>query len=95
MEREHKNMEDIRNELRVQTVKWKIEKRVMERIGHVMRMDDTRTTKAATLGWLEGLEHIDKCPGKKRDTVLYWRRIVKEAGWDWTDIENLTSDRDK
>ena len=38
MQEEGYNMQDIRNELGVKRVKWKVEKRVMERIGHVFRM---------------------------------------------------------
>ena len=31
-------------------MQWKIEKRVLERIGHVMRMKDESLTKVAVLG---------------------------------------------
>ena len=86
-------MQNIRNELGVKTVRLKVEKRVLERIGHVMRMDDDRTVKAVTLGWLEDLENHEKRPGKKVKTVIYWKKIVKEAGMDWTDIARLTEDR--
>ena len=93
MQEEHKNMQDIRNDLNIKTVRWKVEKRVLERIGHIMRMDDNRTVKAVTLGWLEDLEDHGKRPGKKDKTVIYWKKIVKEAGLDWTDINRLTADR--
>ena len=93
MQEEEKNMQDIRNELKVKTLRYKIEKRVLQRIGHVMRMDDSRMTKAVTLGWMEDLERTDKVPGKKRKTVLYWQRIIQEAGMDWTKIGQLTKDR--
>ncbi len=53
MEREGKNMADVRRELGVRSVRWKIEKRVLERIGHVMRMSGERMTKAVVLGWLK------------------------------------------
>ena len=95
MQREHKNMQDIRNELKVKSIRWKIEKRVLERIGHIMRMENTRQTKAAVLGWLKELETMEKCPGRKRKTVLYWKKLVREAGLDWTEIEGLTEDRDR
>ena len=49
--------------------------------------------KIATLGWLEELEEHEKRPGKKRKTVLYWKRLLKEAGIDWTKIGMLTKDR--
>jgi hypothetical protein len=34
MQEEHKNMQDVRNELNVKSVRWKVEKRVLERLGH-------------------------------------------------------------
>ena len=82
MQEELKNMQDIRNSLKIKSIRSKIEKRVLQRIGHVMRMDDSRIVKAAALGWLEDLESYEKLPGKKRKSVLYWR------GWiglhkDW------------
>lgn len=93
MQNEQKNMQDIRNELGVKSVRLKIEKRVLERIGHVIRMKDNRMVKAATLGWLEDLEDKEKLPGKKRKTILYWRKIIKEAGVDYTKLGQLASDR--
>ena len=74
-------------------MEWKIERRVLERIGHVMRMENDRLTKAVVLGWWEGLEGRGKMAGRKRKTVLYWRRVLREAGIDWTEVERLTSDR--
>ena len=56
MQAEGKNMQDVRNALKVNTIRWKIEKRVLERIGHILRMDVSRQTKAAILGWYADLE---------------------------------------
>ena len=67
-------------------MQWKIEKRVLERVGHVMRMKDESLTKVAVLGWYIKLEVVSKVPGKKRKTVLYRNRILSEAGIDWTDV---------
>ena len=67
----------------------------IERIGHVLRMDNGRVTKAVVLGWYEGLEGRSKMVGKKRKTVLYWKKIMKEAGIDDADAEQLTADRKK
>ena len=86
-------MQDVRNELKVKSIRWKVEKRVLERIGHVVRMEDTRQVKAVCLGWLEDLEAHEKAPGKKRKTILYWKQLLKEAGIDWTRIDRLTKDR--
>ena len=93
MQTEHKNMYDVRRELGVKSVRYKVEKRVLERIGHIMRMDDDRTAKAAVLGWLEDLEPLPKLPGKKRKTLLYWKQLLREAQIDPTNIASLTADR--
>ena len=93
MQAEHKNMQDVRNELKIKSLRSKIEKRVLQRIGHVFRMEDTRITKAVTLGWLKDLEALPKVGGKKRKTLLYWKRLIKEAGLDYTKIGDLTKDR--
>ena len=93
MQREGKNMFDVRKDLGVKSLRWKIEKRVLERIGHVMRLKDDRTVKAVVLGWMEDLETREKVPGKKRKTILYWKNILREAQIDWTNIGTLTKDR--
>ena len=86
------NMYDVRARLGVKSVQWKIEKRVLERIGHVMRMEDDTLTKVAVLGWYKKLDGVSKALGKKRKTVLYWKRILSEAGMDWMDVGKLAGD---
>ena len=49
MQREGTNMQDMRNHLGIRMLHMKLEKRVMERIGHVLRMPDERPTKMAVL----------------------------------------------
>jgi hypothetical protein len=87
------NMQDVRSELGIKSIRLKIEKRCLERLGHLMRMDDDRLVKAVTLGWMEQLEEVPKVPGKKRKTVLFYKKLVKEGGWDYTQIGALTKDR--
>ena len=87
-------MEDVRTRLGVKSIRCRIKKRVLERIGHVLRMGNDRITKAVVLGWWEELEGREKKAGKKRKTVLYWKRLLREAGIDWTDIERIVEDRD-
>ena len=89
-------MEDVRRKLGVRSVRWKVEKRVLERIGHVMRMEDGRLTKAVVLGWWDDLEDVPRVVGggqRRRKTVLYWRKLLREAGVDVTRIGRLTADR--
>ena len=64
-------MADVRKELGVRLVRWKIEKRILKRIGHVMRMGDERMTKVAVLGWLAELERWPKLKGGRRKTIFY------------------------
>ena len=93
MEARGMNMTDVRSRLGVKSIRWKIEKRVLERIGHVARMDNGRLTKALVFGWYERLEGTEKMAGRKKKTVLYWKKLMNEAGWDWTDLERLANDR--
>lgn len=88
------NMQDVRERLGVKSVGWKIEKRVLERIGHVLRMGNERLTKMMVLGWYEKLERSEKRGGRKKKTVLYWKKLLREAGVDWTDVERMSADRD-
>ena len=76
----------------MKSVQWKIEKRVLERVGHVRRMKDESLTKVAEHGWYKKLEGASKAPGKKKKTMLHWKRILSEAGIDWTDVGRLESD---
>ena len=66
MEARGVNMQDVRVCLGVKSIRWKIEKRVLERIGHVVRMKNDRLTKAMVFGWYEGLEGKGKMMGRKR-----------------------------
>ena len=93
MQEDGVNMVDVRRELGVRSIRWKVEKRCLERIGHVLRMKDDRMVKAVVLGWMSKLEEWPKCKGRSRKTILYWRKLVKEAGWDYTKIAGFATDR--
>ena len=92
MQKEKKNMANVRRELGVKSIRWKIEKRILERIGHVMRMGDDRMTKVAVLGWLAELERWPKLKGGRRRTIFYWKKLLREAGIDFTNLKALTED---
>ena len=68
---------------------------MLERVGHLIRMKDESLTKMAVLGWYKKLEGVSKAPGKKRKTVLYWKRILSEEGIAWTDVGRLASDKSR
>ena len=90
---EGKNLADVRAELGVDSFQWKVERRCLERIGHVFRMDDGRMTKQVVLGWMSELEKWERKPGTTRKTVTYWRKMLREAGMDISATGELTADR--
>ena len=63
------NMKDVRTRMGVKLLSWKIEKRMVERIGHVMRMVNERMVKVVVLGWYGKLEDVGQVPGMMRKTV--------------------------
>ena len=60
-----------------------------------MRMEDGRMTKAVILGWMKELEGWKKQKGRKRKTICFWKKLLREAGIDWTDLSGATKDRKK
>ena len=75
MAKRHVNMTDVRQRLGIKSVVWKIERRVLERIGHVMRMENDRLTKAVVLGWWEGLEGRGEDGGEEEEDCA----VLKEG----------------
>ena len=55
-------MQDLRNEMEINTIRGEIEKRAHERIGLILRMADTSQMKITVLGWFKGLEGEKKPP---------------------------------
>ena len=89
-------MQDIQNILDVKSIRWrKVEKRTLERLGHVLRMDGQRPTKIAVLGWLTELEKLPKTRGSKRKKLLFWQKLLKEAGVNWQKAAHQAQDRKK
>ena len=91
MQRESINMFRIRNGLQISSVRTKVEIRALERAAHVMRMPNSRLSKQVVFGRWD----CETPPSRKLrgGIVAYWRRLLREAGWDWTDAENLVSNR--
>ena len=75
MERNRMNMQDVRNELDVKTIRSKIEKSHLVRIGHIARMSDERLVKPATMGWIRRMETGRKPRKRKITTLMYWHRL--------------------
>ena len=93
MEQKHKNSWNVRKELRIKSVRSKIEKRSMKRLGHMIRMPDDRRVKHVTFGWLSKLEETEKPRAKYRCTPRQWIKLMCEAGIDQLDIEEMAKDR--
>ena len=72
MQKQGVNMADIRKELKVSTIRNKIEKAHLMRMGHILRMSDERLVKQAVLGWNQDLEDLHKNRKKRQTTVGYW-----------------------
>ena len=85
MERNRMNMQDVRNELGVKTIRSKIEKSHLVRIGHIARMSDERLVKQATMGWIRRMETGRKPRKRKITTLTYWHTLLKEADRGNTD----------
>ena len=77
MEKKRKNMWNVRKEMRVKTMRMKVEKRSLERMGHVFRMPNNRITKKITLGWYAAED--ETLPFRNNQTTLgYWKKLVRE-----------------
>ena len=75
----------------ITSLEVKIEKRSLQRIGHVLRMDNERPVKKAICGCLPQIEKTAKQKTKIRTTPYYWRKLVREAGVDPTNLDVLTA----
>ena len=88
MQEEGVNGYEVRRQLGITSIRSRVEIRALERIGHVLRMPNERMTKKVVLGrWLEEKTENGKMTG---GLIEYWKRLIGEAGEDWTNIENLT-----
>ena len=79
--KKHKNAWNVRNELNIKSVRMRTEKRILERIRHVARMPENRTTKKVVLGWTKMTEKVEGNLKRTRNTSRYWMKLTKEAGW--------------
>ena len=91
METEKVNMFGIRQMLRIEPLRAKIERRSLQRMGHVLRMPNDRLTKKVCFGWYrrEG-RRIGK-----QTTIHYWRKLVHEAGLGLDNVEMYARDRNR
>ena len=79
MEARGVNMQNVRI---VKSIRWKSEKRVFERIDHVIRMEINRMVNGMVLQGCEGVKGKEKNMGCKTRPVLYWKKTLNECGMD-------------
>ena len=91
MQKEHVNAYEIRGQLGIASMLTKIATRTLSRIGHILCMPNERPTKRIILGTWD--HEPDVRGGLKRGTLWYWRKLLGEAGIDWTNTENLSRNR--
>ena len=89
MERNRMNMQDMRNELEVITIRSKIEKSHLIRTGHIARRPDERLVKQTTMGWIRRLEKGRKPTKRKMTTLTYWHKLLKEAIIETHEVERI------
>ena len=89
MKEKETNMFGVRKSLQVDSLQLKMEKRTLERIGHVLRMNRDRMTKITTLGWPKATP--EKPAG--RTTITYWRTTLRNPGLYPDLIDNKCLDR--
>ena len=70
-----------------------VRKRVLQCIGHVLRKENDRPTKAAVFGWLTDLEQHAKQRGKFRKTTFNWKQLISDSRWDRKNIDDKAKDR--
>ena len=91
MEKGGVNAYSVRRTLGIDSIRLKIEKRTLGRIGHIMRMSNERLVKIVVLG--QWNKEASPDGGLRGGSISYWRRISSEAGEDKQNIEQLTRDR--
>ena len=81
----------IRKLLGIESLRAKIERRSLQRLGHVLRMPNDRLTKKVCFGWYRREERRKG----KQTTIYYWRKLVREAGLDPDNVEMYARDRNR
>ena len=61
----------------------------------MVRMENERVTKKMVSGCYEGSKGKMKKKKMKQKTVLYWKKILREPGVDWTDVEQFCVERNR
>ena len=77
MERNHMNMQDVRNELDMMTIKSKIEKSNLIRFGDIARMSDERLAKTDDDGLAQKTGDGEKTKKKKDDNACLLTQAIE------------------
>jgi hypothetical protein len=93
MEERGMNMWAVRDELGVKSISLKVEKRVLERVGHVLRMPNTRQCKQIVLGWYPDCRRGPAPHKGGQSTISFWRTVIGRMGVDPDLVEEVATDR--
>ena len=72
-------------------IETKITKRILQRIGHVLRMKNNRMTKQIALGW--PTDQTRQTKRKRQIRIEYWRKCLKDAGVEPDHMEQVVMNR--
>ena len=89
------SMQDVRNELDVKTIRSKIEKSHLVRIGNISRISDERLVKHATMGWIRRMETGRKPRTRKMTTLTCWLKLMEDGNIEAHEVERIAMDKAK
>ena len=93
MTEEHKNMFNLRKDLKAPRVKREIEKQVLNWCGHVMRMPNENPVKQTMKGWLDNKATKLGKIGAKPTIPRYWVKLLTRIGINPEFLEHRVADR--
>ena len=91
MQNQGKNKQNFRNSLNVESLSSKIELRTLERIGLVLRKNNTGHQISASSLAKEPRKH-KKRPGKKRKSLFHRRKLSRASGVNWSEAGSFAQD---
>jgi hypothetical protein len=94
MEEKGVNMFKVRKLLGVDSIGLKIEHRTLQRIGHVMRMQNNKLAKKVTLGW--PTMTVNRTSKRRCQTTIdFWRQLTRNAGEEPEMVDIIAEDRER
>ena len=80
----------MRSKLAVDKIEMKITRRALQRVGHVLRMDNEGLARKVFIGW--PAKERTRNGSRNQTTLDYWRKLITDAADDSDTVEALTID---